>query len=269
MPVPAEMMKKMWNSFKIAFSMYSRLPVPDCDWTEENMSHALIFFPWIGGVIGIATYGIFWLKEWCAAAGAGVNELTFTVLMVAVPVWITGGIHLDGFMDTQDALSSCQTKERRLEILKDPHAGAFAILSCVVYFLCYTGIYASLTKRSAGVIGLGFLLSRSLSGLSVVSFPQARGSGLAASFAQNAAKGTVKAVLCCYAAVLGGAMVFVGRGSGLAAVIAAGAVFIRYYRMSMKDFGGITGDLAGYFLQMCEIWMAAATVGWNVAESLV
>ena len=104
------------------------------------MSYAMIFFPWIGAVIGIVTYGIFCLREWCAAWGTGVSEFTFTDLMVAAPVWITGGIHMDGFLDTQDALGSCQTKERRLEILKDPHAGAFAILSCALYFLCYAGI---------------------------------------------------------------------------------------------------------------------------------
>ena len=88
------------------------------------MSYAMIFFPWIGAVIGIVTYGIFCLREWCAAWGTGVSEFTFTALMVAAPVWITGGIHMDGFLDTQDALGSCQTKERRLKILKDPHAGA-------------------------------------------------------------------------------------------------------------------------------------------------
>jgi len=259
-------MKKMWNSFKIAFSMYSRLPVPGSDWTRENMSYAMIFFPWIGAVIGIVTCGIFCLREWCAAWGTGVSEFTFTALMVAAPVWITGGIHMDGFLDTQDALGSCQTKERRLEILKDPHAGAFAILSCALYFLCYAGIYASLTMDSVRVAALGFLLSRSLSGLSVVTFPQARGSGLASTFAENAEKRTVRAVLVCYVLIFGAAMVFAGKGAGGAAVLAACAVFFCYYRMAVKNFGGITGDLAGYFLQMCEIWMAAAAVGWDIAE---
>ena len=64
-------------------------------------------------------------------------------------------------------------------------------------------------------------------------------------------------------------MIFVGKGAGFAAILAAGIVFGAYYRMAMKNFGGITGDLAGYFLQMCEIWMAAAAVGWNAAGELV
>lgn len=258
------MIKKMWNSFKIAFSMYSKIPMPESEWTEENMSYAFIFFPWIGAVIGILTYGVFIMKEWCAGQGMGVSELTFTVALVILPIFITGGIHMDGFLDTQDALSSYQPKEKRLEILKDPHAGAFAIISCGVYLLCYMGIYSSMARRSALVVSLGFLLSRTLSGWSVLSFPQAKKKGLAATFSENARKRTVRIVLACYFAVLCVVMVMVGRITGVAAVIAAGLMFLYYYRMAVKKFGGVTGDLAGYFLQMCEITMAAAAVAADV-----
>ena len=43
-----------------------------------------------------------------------------------------------------------------------------------------------------------------------------------------------------------------------ALVLAAGCVFARYYVVAKKQFGGVTGDLAGWFLQKCEIWMLAA-----------
>lgn len=258
------MMRKMWNGFKIAFSMYSKLPMPKSEWNRENLSYAMIYFPWIGGLIGMITYGIFLLKGWSADQGIGVSDITFTVLMVMVPVLITGGIHMDGFMDTQDALHSYQSRERRLEILKDPHAGAFAILSCAMYFLCYVGIYASLTERSVKAAAIGFLLSRTLSGLSVVTFPQSKRDGLAATFAENAAKKKVRVILSGYLIVLCAAIAAAGREAGIAAIAAAGMVFFYYYKMSLKNFGGITGDLAGYFLQMCEIFMAAAAVGADI-----
>lgn len=257
-------MKKMWNSFKIAFSMYSKFPMPESEWNRENLSYAMIFFPWIGALIGIIIYGVFALKEWCAVNAPDVPDMVFTMIMVIVPVLVTGGIHMDGFMDTQDALSSYQTQERRLEILKDPHAGAFAILSCVVYFLCYTGIYSALSENSVRAAAVGFLVSRTLSGLSVVAFPQAKEDGLAATFAENAAKQTVKIVLCIYLLILCAALFIIGKGVGIAAAAAAAAVFFYYFRMSVKNFGGITGDLAGYFLQLCEIWMAAAAVGADI-----
>ena len=118
--------------------------------------------------------------------------------------------------------------------------------------------------RRYKVTALGFLLSRTLSGLSVVTFPQAKKDGLAATFAENAAKKTVRSVLGCYLVILCGVLIVAGKGAGTAAVAAAGTVFFCYYRMSLKNFGGITGDLAGYFLQMCEIWIAAAAVGADI-----
>lgn len=249
--------------------MYSKIPVPKSEWTKENMSYAMIFFPWIGIVIGVITAVVFALKEACIRSGAPVSELTFTIFMVMIPVLVTGGIHLDGFLDTQDAIHSYQPKEKKLEILKDSHAGAFAILSCVIYFVCYVGIYASVSAESIKAVASGFVLSRILSGLSVVCFPQAREKGLVATFSENARKRVVRIVLFIYLLFVCGWMVFGFGLPGLFAVIAAGVVFFYYYRMSMKNFGGITGDLAGYFLQMCEIWMAAAAVFADVLMNFI
>ncbi len=240
--------------------MYSRIPMPKSEWTEENMSYAMCFFPLVGAVTGIATYGVFWLKERACENGLGFNAGFWTVLLVLVPIVITGGIHLDGFLDTQDALSAYQTKERRLEILKDPHAGAFAVISCIVYMLLYLGIYSSLTWASVRVIGISFMLSRTLSGLSVILFPQARKQGLAAEFSRNARTKSVGRALTGYTLALCAVLLWTGGALGLAVIVAASLVFGYYYRTAMKKFGGVTGDLAGYFLQICELMMAAAAV---------
>lgn len=50
-------MEKLWNSFKIAFSMYSKIPMPASDWKKENMRYIMCFFPLIGVIIG----GVVWL----------------------------------------------------------------------------------------------------------------------------------------------------------------------------------------------------------------
>lgn len=234
--------------------------MPRSEWTEENTSYAMCFFPWIGGVIGIVTWGIYHLEGWLTSHGIEYGSLFFTILMVLAPIIITGGIHMDGFLDTRDALSSYQPKERRLEILKDPHAGAFAIISCAVYLMLYVAVYSALTPHAVRVIALGFLLSRTLSGLSVITFPQARQKGLAATFSQNAAKKATTRVLLLYLAALIAAMLAIGGIAGAGALLGAGGMYLYYYRMSIKKFGGITGDLAGYFLQMCELIMAACVV---------
>lgn len=267
------MAEHLWNSFKIAFTMYSTIPVPEAKWTKENTSYAMCFFPLIGGIIGAVTWALFLGEAYLAGQGFAFGHFFFTVLMVLAPVMITGGIHLDGFLDTQDALSSWQTREKRLEILKDPHAGSFAILSCGVYLLAYTGIYSAVSKDSVKVIALSFMLSRTLSGFSVLCFPQARkeGEGLAASFGAHAAKKTGRIVLAGYFLFLCAAIIWVGKYTGICSLFAAGVMYGYYYRMAVKKFGGITGDLAGYFLQMCELLMAGAAViadvmgkGWKI-----
>lgn len=249
--------KRLWNSFKIAFSMYSRIPMPVSEWTDENKAYAMCFFPWIGGVIGLLSYWIFRLGAWM---NMDKYRLFFVILLVLLPVFITGGIHLDGFLDTQDALSSWQTKERRLEILKDSHAGAFAIISCNVYFLLYIGVYSSLSMKSMEIIAWSFMLSRSLSGLSVITFPQARKKGMVADFSEHASQKITKAVLILYVIILVPVICYVGGIAGVACVLTAFVVFIYYHHMVMKNFGGVTGDLCGYFLQICELAMAFVTV---------
>ena len=59
-------MKSLWNSFLIALSMYSRIPVPQAEWTEKNLCWALCFFPLVGAVIGALGYGVYSLCEFLA-----------------------------------------------------------------------------------------------------------------------------------------------------------------------------------------------------------
>ena len=106
----------------MAFDMYSKIPMPPADWEKENMKYALCFFPWVGLAVGAVSAVLFWLLQ---QIGAG--SMLRAAVLTAVPVLVTGGIHLDGYLDTMDALSSWREKQRRLEILKDPHAGAFAM----------------------------------------------------------------------------------------------------------------------------------------------
>lgn len=253
-------MKKLWNSFKIAFAMYSKIPMPQSEWTEENMSYAMCFFPWVGAVTGGMSYLVVLFADLLKEREISFGSLFFPAVLTVLPVLISGGIHMDGFLDTQDALSSWQSEEKRLEILKDPHVGAFAILSGCVYFILSLGIYSGVTEESMRLIGMGFILSRTLSGISVLRFPQARKNGLVAVFAERADKRRTFRVLIIYLVLEIVALLWAGRGAGLCCVIVAGLLFLYYHHMACAKFGGVTGDLAGYFLQICELGIAMAAV---------
>lgn len=235
--------------------MYSKIPVPKADWNRENMKYVLCFFPVVGIVIGAVVY------LWSLLSDAiPISRVFASAVIVLIPVALTGGIHMDGLLDTADALSSCQPSERKLEILKDPNAGAFAVIVCVCYFLMAFGIWYDSAPDTAAVLAGGFVLSRALSGLAIVTFPLAKNSGLAAMFSNEAKKKTAGFAMTAYIAAGAAMMLMAGGKTGLAGLSAAVVVFLYFRRMAVKEFGGITGDLAGFFLQICEIAMAAAVI---------
>lgn len=246
---------QLWNSFKIAFSMYSKIPMPQSEWTRENMRYIMCFYPLIGLVIG----GLVWL--W-GTYGSGLvsSHLFYSIVLLLIPVAVTGGIHLDGLLDTADALNSYQPRERKLEILKDSNAGAFAIIVGICYFLLYLGVCSEVNERSLPVICLGFVFSRGLGAFSIASFPMAKNTGLAATFSDGAQKSTVRATSVLFVLGSGAAMLVLRPLIGCCVLAGATLEYLYYYKMSQKEFGGITGDLAGFHMQICELMIALFAV---------
>ncbi len=254
---------KILRSCAIAFSMYSKLPVPQVQWERESMEYMFCFFPLIGGVVGI-----FLLLWWKLAERLLLTPALTAAVCVVIPLLVTGGIHMDGFCDTTDALASNQSRERRLEILKDPCAGAFAIIACVGYLLLQFGLWYQgvLSRVHPACILLIPVLSRTLSGIAAVTRKNARGSGLLAVFTQAQAGRMVRLSLGLWLAVCVVLLLYGSLLSGGVTLLAAAGTYTYYYRLSEKEFGGITGDLAGWFLQMCELMCLLTVV---LMESVV
>lgn len=244
----------MLQSMIIAFSTYSKIPMPRVEWSEKSMKYSMCFFPLVGAVIGLCSYGAY-----MGFQIIGVGKILQAAFLTVLPLLITGGIHMDGFLDTIDAKSSYRPAEEKLKILKDPHTGAFAIIYGIVYLMVCFGLFSETNHTTIPFVALGYMYSRALSGLSVVTFRKAKKDGMVAASA-DAAQKNVKwiiagEVLLCITGfmllhpIYGGICVLAGLGS-----------FWYYRRMAYRVFGGITGDLAGYFLQICELMILIACV---------
>ncbi len=252
-------MKSVWNSFLIAVSMYSRIPVPQAEWNEKNMRYALCFFPLIGVVIAAVCFGLFYLSEYLC-----LPVYLRGALVTVVPIVITGGLHMDGYCDTTDALSSHQPRERKLEILKDSHTGAFAVIWCAVYFILYFGSAASCTLQTYMIFLSAFVFARGLSAFSVANFPTAK-EGLVSTFKNAGARVmvTVISIFWIGASVLYSVMLFPWLGcivciSGLLTYLCCVSVMFRL-------FGGISGDLAVWMVEFVEVvGVVAAEVGGDI-----
>ena len=166
-------MKTFWNNLVAAFTMYSKIPMPNIELTEENSKYSLCFFPLVGVVIGAILCG------WRIAYPYLCNgDFLPAVVFVIVPVIISGATHVDGFIDTVDAICSKKTVEGKLAILKDTHTGSFAIIMTLSYFLVALGVWSEMPIDAVPVLAIGFVMSRALSGLAVAIFPHARTSKL-------------------------------------------------------------------------------------------
>lgn len=247
------------KSMCMAFAMYSKIPMPKIEWEAKNMKYVLCFFPLIGIVQGIIFYFLWTIRE---CIGVYLPFPMFVLVGCVVPVVLTGGIHMDGFLDTMDALHSWQEKEKKLEILKDPHVGAFACISLVCYFCLYgAGLYLIQTRRQLLFLTVGFFLSRTFSAVTLILVKSAKKDGLLYTFATNAQKKMVMLVLFvgCVSAFFASWLLY--GMHGLTAVFLSLLVVFIYISMAQKRFGGLTGDLAGFFVTVYELvflWIAGS-----------
>ena len=237
----------------IALGTYSKLPVPYFEWKEEDMKYSVCFFPFVGLLLGAAEWLWFWF---CVNYGMG--SFFKAAGAVIINILFTGGIHIDGYMDTMDALHSYQPVEKKLEILKDAHIGAFAVIMLSVLLMAYLGALPEIEFNNIPLLVSTFVFSRILSGLSVVIFKSAKKEGMLYAFSKPAQRKTVCAVLV-IELLFAAAVLFYFYNIKAAVVIGVMlAVFVYYRYKSYKEFGGITGDIAGWFLCLCEMAGAIA-----------
>ena len=155
---------KIAEAIGAAFGTFSRIPVPKSTWTDFGSTHALAAFPLVGVAEG------FLMTAWGYMANLfGVPATIVAAVLVALPVAVTGGIHLDGLCDTSDALASWAPRERKLEIMHDPRAGAFGVIGVVVYLILQFSLFTALPLTAGTFLALlcSLVFSRALSGLAV------------------------------------------------------------------------------------------------------
>lgn len=242
-------MKRIWNSFRLAFAMYSVIPARQVEKTKENMRYLLCFVPWTGAIMA------FLISEWRIIHPYLLDyELLRSVVCVMIPLLLSGGAHMDGFFRTVDALSSHQPRKGKLDILQDSHSGYFAIITCVSYFLIIVGLWSEMPIDGWPVIVFGFILSRSLYGLSILWFPHTRESKCSM-YVPDDGKGRmiVTTVLVLYTLLSAFFMLRMNLVVGLGCLAGALIAFLYYCWVAFKHFGGITEDIASFFVQVCEI----------------
>ena len=251
-------MKKYFKGFLMAISMFTVIPLPRYEWDDEGGKNIMKFYPAIGLIVGIIWYGVFRLLNLL-----GASIMVTTAITLITPFILTGMLHLDGYMDVCDALLSRRDKEEKLRILKDPHTGAFAVISVVMLFVVnfsalYTVINNSINNNSSiniiiSAIGLILIpiISRSLMGYLLLSKESMKGSSLGAFFKQGTGKVDKLILLTCLIISSIVAIVILGI-YGLIMSLAMILISTFLVNNATKEFDGMSGDSAGYGLVIAE-----------------
>lgn len=238
--------------------MYSRIPVPAGLTGKEDEGYLMAFFPVAGIVIAVLQYLVY-----LALKSLEASDILCASLAVSIPLIITGGIHLDGFMDMSDALSSYREKEKRLEILKDPHIGAFAVIKTVVLILiCFGAMYETVSsgdRRLLSVLCLSYVFSRIMSGFLALYGKSAKQDGSLYMIKKSTKKKIVTVILVLELASAGYAAVYLAPVAAVSMILAMALAFVVCVFISERAIGGVTGDTAGWALCIAEC-AAACTV---------
>ncbi len=244
-----------FRSIIITFSFFTTIPMPKIEWTEKRMKFVPLILPLVGVVVGGLAFGLLKLT-----GVLGMGSLLGAVLLSSYFIIITGGIHTDGLMDSADAYFSRREKRRKLEIMKDSRVGAFAVIAFVMVIILKIAIFYELLE-SGKEIGILLLLipviSRCLLPSMLYFFPYAKEEGLAKMYGGNLKKTLGIIPL----AVLSIATAIIIFTHGIPALIISGvgiAYYCFYYLSVKRNFGGITGDLMGAFLEISELLMISA-----------
>lgn len=251
------------RSLVVALSMFSRIPMPRMEWDARSMRWALAFLP----LVGVLVAGV--LLLWHYIAGLlELNVLVFSAGFALLPLLVTGSIHMDGLCDTIDALASNGDVATKQRILKDSSTGAFAVIGAVAYLLLFAAFASELAGNWLLIASFCcvLVLSRALGGLSMMWFPLARTSGLAHTFSHDSQKRPTTLVLLIIACISAGGAIGLNIIPGIAAVIVVVLVFFIVKAWLVKQFGGLSGDLVGWFIQMSEL---CALVGMVLAHKIV
>lgn len=128
-----------WLGFCHACQFLTRIPTPPIkDFRQEDLSRSAVWFPFIGIVVG----GFLALAVWL---GGQVSPWLGGLLGLVLWVWITGALHLDGLGDVADGMGAAhRSPERFLEVLRDPHIGAFGVIAIVLQMMAKLVLLAAL-----------------------------------------------------------------------------------------------------------------------------
>ncbi len=220
--------------------------------TDKDLAGSMAYFPLVGllaGALLALSYKI--LVPFLPHAAV-------CAFIMIINVVICGGLHIDGFIDTFDAIASGGDRKRMLEIMKEGRPGAVGMASVVLLFIAEYSLLVSLPGKAVAFSLIAMaVLSRTSFVISSALYPYARETeGLGKKFAGCLSKRDVVAAL--LTAIVIFSLIY--RLKAFVFIPAAFCVILAFNSYFFRKFGGVTGDTMGALGEIMEVTALALAV---------
>ncbi|BAF59494.1 MAG: adenosylcobinamide-GDP ribazoletransferase [Pelotomaculum sp.] len=248
------------KSFLFALYQLTRLPLPAVAYDEVSCGRATAYFPLVGLFLGTVLAALLWAAKWLFPAQVQAS------LLIAGMVVLTGGMHLDGFMDSLDGLFGGRSREKKLEIMRDSRAGSFGVIGVFSLLILKYSLFLEMPEQTLmRVLPVVPALSRWGISLAVSAFPYARQEGLGKVYA--AFSGLRELILATViAAVAAGAAL---GPQGLWLMGLGGVITCLLGQRICRELGGLTGDIYGFICELLEVLLLLAVYPLSKISSTV
>lgn len=247
-------MKNSGTGFFLAWQFFSAIPVKkQLDMNAKSVTWMYAFLPVLGLLMGTLLSGGAYLL-W---SYSDISNLLISILLVVGMIVLTGGLHLDGWIDMSDAFFSYGDKDKRVAILDDPRTGAFGVISVFCLLLLKVGfIYEALQQGHFEIIPfIMFIPFLARVGMLVyfLTMPTAKQTGLAAYFKGIVLQKTLWTILSVFTLIAIAVWIYFERIHIVILVIVLLLAVYLYRKWSKKHFGGMSGDLLGALGEGLEV----------------
>jgi len=231
--------------FLAALSFLTVIPLPRRrEVSPEQVGRSIGYFPVVGIIIGLILAGLYWLLR-LVLPSAVVSGLLLVCLVV-----LTGGLHLDGFVDTCDGIAGHKTPEARRQVMRDSRAGAFGIVGvCCLLIVKYVSLNSVPDSLMMMTLVLMPVVSRWAMVYAVFAYPYARPSGLGKVFKQAASQRRLAIATLVALAVA----IPWFRLAGLVIMLGVWVIVVAMAAYLKRKFSGLTGDTYGAINEVAEV----------------
>lgn len=239
------------KNFFIGLQFLTRIRlITQTEWSLESFGKSVKYFPLIGLVIGsiLSLFSYFFIF-YLPTHNIFVPKHVITTVLLILSIFITGGLHCDGFMDTMDGVFSGRSRDRMLEIMKDSRVGANGVTAFTMLFLSKWSLLLDISPENlVTALFVMPIISRLGMVMGITLFPYARPDGMGKAFAQYADKKSL------IFATVSTFIFIVPLGSiaiiSMASIVIFATLFCKYIT---KLLGGLTGDVYGALTELSEV----------------